>query len=86
MDIQFQIINGARGTIIFFIVATVITNVLFEQFLILAGVHSRQRMVMDASLSDIIEARATIANGGSSRVAWNNRMHVNGLSRVGVSS
>jgi len=57
-------ITGARSTIVFFIVATLITDILFEQFLIRTtvqrGEHSRQRTVMDTSLSDIIEARTTI--------------------------
>jgi len=64
MMLQFQTITGVRGTIVFFIVATVITVVLFEQFLICTAVlrveHCRQRTVMDASLSDIIKARETI--------------------------
>ena len=47
-------ITGAHVTIVFFMVATVITDVPFEQFLI------RQRTVMYTSLSDIIEACATI--------------------------
>jgi len=32
--LQFQAITGVYGTIVFFIVATEITEVLFEQFLI----------------------------------------------------
>jgi len=47
-----------------FIVATLITDVLLEQFLIRTAVyqggHGRQRTVMDTSLSDIIEVRRTI--------------------------
>ena len=47
-----------------FIVVTLITGVLFKQFLIRTAVywgkHSRQRAVMDNSLSDIIEVRGTI--------------------------
>ena len=55
---------GACGTIVFLVVATLITDVLFEQSLIrtavLQGEHSKQRTVMNTSLSDIIETRATI--------------------------
>jgi len=62
--LQFQMITGARSNIVFFIVANLVTDVLFEQFLIctavLQGEHSRQRTIMDASLSDIIEARGTL--------------------------
>jgi len=36
--LQFQMITGARVTIVFFIVATLITDVLFEQFLIRTAV------------------------------------------------
>ena len=44
-----------------FMVATLIIDILFEQFLICAaGDHSRQRTVMDNSLSDIIEVCGTI--------------------------
>jgi len=61
---QFQTETGARSTMVFFIVATLIKDVLFEQFLIRIAVswdeHSRQRTIMDTSLSDIIEARGTI--------------------------
>ena len=49
---------GACGTIVFFVVATLITDVLFEQFLL--GEHSRQRAVMDTSLSDTTEGCGTI--------------------------
>ena len=58
---QFQMISGARSIII---VVTLITGVLFKQFSICTAVYqgkySRQRTVMDTSLSDIIEARGTI--------------------------
>ena len=49
---------------IFFIVATLITNVLFKNFLIRTAVqwgeHSRQRTIMDTLLLDIIEAAEPI--------------------------
>jgi len=57
-------IVGASVTIVLLTTDNFITDVLFEQFLIstavLLGEHSRQRTVMDTSLSDIIEAHATI--------------------------
>jgi len=47
-----------------FTVATLITDVRFKQFLIRTAVqqgeHSRQRTVMDTSLSDTIEAHGTL--------------------------
>ena len=50
-----------HGTIVFFIVATLITDVLFEQFLIHSAVqwgeNNRQRTEMDTSLTDKILAR-----------------------------
>ena len=62
--LQFQTINGEHNTIVFFIVATLITDILFEQLLIRTAVqrgkHSRKRNVMDTSLSDIIEAHGII--------------------------
>jgi len=52
---------GRAAPSYFCIVATVITDALFEQFLIRTAVkrgeHGRQRTVMDTSLSDIIERR-----------------------------
>jgi len=48
---------------VFFIVATLIIDVLLEQFLICTpvqwGEHSRKRTIMDTSLSDIVEACGT---------------------------
>jgi len=59
-------INGMHSTIVFFIVATLTTDVLFEQFLIRTAVqwdeHSRKGTIMDTSLSDIIEARRIITS------------------------
>ena len=53
---------GTHGAIVFLAVATLITDMLFKQFLIHTAVQwgepSKQRTVMDTSLSDIIEARA----------------------------
>jgi len=51
--------------IVFFTAATLITGVLFEKFLIhilcnWVNICSRQRNIMDISLSDIIEACRTI--------------------------
>ena len=58
--LQFQ----ASSMIIFFIMATLITDILFEQLLICTAVqwgeHSGKRTVMDTSLSDIIVARGII--------------------------
>jgi len=57
-------ITGARGIIVFLVVATLIMDMLFKQFLIHTAVqrgeHSKQRTVMDTPLSDIIKVRATI--------------------------
>jgi len=54
----------AHSTIVFLIVATLITDVFLEQFLIRTAVqwgeHRRQRTVMDTSLTDVIEVHRTI--------------------------
>ena len=56
--------TGVRGTICIFIVAALVTEVLFEWFLIHTVVlrvkYSCQRFVMDTSLSDITGRISTI--------------------------
>jgi len=36
---RFQTITGAHGTIVFFVMATLITDILFKQFLICTAVY-----------------------------------------------